>query len=134
MALLVDTSVWSLALRRDNPTETPEVAALRNALQDGEDVHTCGIIVMELFRGSLPHNVRDALTGHVDALNWIEPQRDDYLQAAAHANTCRRNGVQFATIDALIAQLAIRGGLNLLTTDQDFTHAAQHIPLKLWST
>lgn len=132
MALLVDTSVWSLALRRDTPADTPEVAALSSALQGGHDVYTCGIIVMELFRGSLPTPVRDTLTELLDSLIWLEPDRDDYLHAAALATTCRQRGVQFATIDALIAQLAIRHGLRLLTTDRDFVHAAEHIPLSVW--
>lgn len=46
-------------------------------------------------------------------------------------NTCRRHGVQLGTIDALIAQLCIEHDLALLTTDQDFTHAARFVPLRL---
>lgn len=41
--------------------------------------------------------------------------------------------MQLATVDALIAQLAIRHELTLLTTDRDFSHAARHIPLRLWN-
>jgi predicted nucleic acid-binding protein len=52
---------------------------------------------------------------------------------SALRNTCRRAGVQIGTVDALIAQLCIRHGLTLLTTDLDFTHAAKHCDLKVWS-
>jgi predicted nucleic acid-binding protein len=37
------------------------------------------------------------------------------------------------TIDALLAQLCIRHGLTLLTTDMDFTRAVRHCPLKVWA-
>jgi predicted nucleic acid-binding protein len=35
--------------------------------------------------------------------------------------------------DALIAQLCIRHDVILLSTDQDFVHAAKHSSLKVWS-
>jgi hypothetical protein len=46
-------------------------------------------------------------------------------------NTCRRNGVQIGTIDAVIAQLCIEHDLSLLTADNDFIHAARFVPLRL---
>jgi hypothetical protein len=46
---------------------------------------------------------------------------------------CRRAGVQIGTIDALLGQLCIRHELTLLTTDADFTLAARHCPLRIWS-
>jgi hypothetical protein len=49
-------------------------------------------------------------------------------------NTCRRAGIQVGTIDALLAQLCIRNDLALLTTDNDFVHAALHCPLKVWKS
>lgn len=64
---------------------------------------------------------------------FIEPTRDDYAAAATLSNTCRRKGVQLATIDALIAQLFIRAELTVLTTDAHFSHASQHIPLRVWT-
>ena len=44
----------------------------------------------------------------------------------------RRDGVQIGTIDALLAQLCIRHGLTLLTSDHDFVLAAAHCPLRVW--
>jgi hypothetical protein len=46
-------------------------------------------------------------------------------------NTCRRNGVQIGTIDAVIAQLCIEHDLSLLKADNDFIHAARFVPLRL---
>ena len=59
--------------------------------------------------------------------------RFDTSLRSALRNTCRRAGVQLGTVDALIAQLCIRHGLTLLTTDLDFTHAARYCDLKVWS-
>jgi predicted nucleic acid-binding protein len=65
-------------------------------------------------------------------LPFVTPDRRDHIEAAGLRNMCRRRGVQIGTIDALLAQLCIRHGLIMLTTDQDFAHAAAHCPLRLW--
>lgn len=132
MGLLVDTSVWSLALRRDAPPATPEVDALREALTRGDDVATTGMIVLELLRWAAPRAAREAISRAFENLAFLEPSRGDYEAAAVVANECRRNGVQLGSVDALIAQLAIRGGHVLLTTDRDFVHAARCVPLRVW--
>ena len=51
VSLFVDTSVWSLALRRDSPPEGSEVRRLREALGSGETVYTTGLVLQELFAG-----------------------------------------------------------------------------------
>lgn len=133
MPLLVDTSVWSLALRRDTAVDVPEVGMLRSALSAGQDVHSCGMVLLELLRGAVPEPARERISAAFDSLIWLEPSRTAYAAAAALATTCRRVGVQLTSIDALLAQLAIEHDLTLLTTDRDFEHAAEHIPLKVWT-
>ena len=51
MTLLVDTSVWSLAFRRDSDGSSAEVLALRQALEGGDLVVTTGLILQELLQG-----------------------------------------------------------------------------------
>jgi len=63
----------------------------------------------------------------------LEPTRQDYIAAAKLSNLCRRAGTQLATIDAIIAQLAIAHDATLLTTDRDFVLAAATIPLRVWT-
>ena len=133
MAVLVDTSVWSLAFRRDSRPEGAEVAALRAALAGEHLVVGTGIIFLELLRGFVPPRTQSAIESAFDALTLLEPTREDYIAAAALSNTCRSSGVQLATIDALLAQLCISNDLVLLTTDADLRHAARHIPLRVWS-
>lgn len=132
MTVLVDTSVWSLALRRDQPSSSPAVAHLTKALES-DLVVTTGLIVQELLQGFLPERSQAEIRSHLGVLPAIQPTRDDHIAAADLRNTCRRAGVQLGTIDALIAQLCITHDLELLSTDQDFVHAAGHSRLRLWS-
>ncbi|MDE2306929.1 MAG: PIN domain-containing protein [Xanthomonadaceae bacterium] len=131
MSLFVDTSVWSLALRRDAPSGHPAVSVLRKALLDGGTVVITGIVLQELLQGFHGPKDRARIIERLQVLPLLNPVRDTYIQAAALRNTCRRKGVQIGTIDALIAQLCIEHDLRLLTADKDFVHAARFVPLRL---
>lgn len=132
MTVLVDTSVWSLALRRDRPPNDPAVAGLKKALES-DLVVTTGLIVQELLQGFLPERTQAEIRRRFGPLPAVQPTRDDHIAAADLRNTCCRAGVQLGTIDALIAQLCIAHGLELLSTDHDFVHASRHCDLRLWS-
>ena len=129
---LVDTSVWSLAYRRDTPPDVSQVAALRSALVGGEYVAITGMVLLELLRGFLPPRAQDRIMNDLAALELIEPTRDDYVEAARLANTCRQAGVQLGSVDALLAQLALSRDLELLTTDRDCESAGAVVPLRVW--
>lgn len=132
MTLLVDTSVWSLAFRRDGAATAPEVAALRQALESGGTLVTSGLVLQELLQGFSGPRARKDIIDRFGALPLLSPDRQDHIDAAELRNRCRRAGAQIGTIDALLAQLCIRHGLTLLTTDRDFARAAAHCPLQLW--
>lgn len=132
MSLLVDTSVWSLAFRRDATSPAPEVRALRDALEGGDSVLTTGLILQELLQGFAGPRARKDIIDRFAALPLLPPDRQDHIDAAELRNRCRRAGVQMGTIDALLAQLCIRHELVLLTTDKDFMLAAAHCPLRVW--
>ena len=132
MAMLVDTSVWSLAFRRDADSNAAQVAALRTALGGAETVVTTGLVLQELLQGFTGPRAHRDIVERFAALALVVPDRDDHIGAAELRNRCRRAGVQVGTIDALLAQLCIRHELQLLTTDQDFTLAARHCPLQVW--
>lgn len=133
MTLLVDTSVWSLALRRDAISNEPEIQALKVALAGSDVVVTTGLVLQELLQGFTGPKARTQIIEAFASLPLIQPDRDDHISAADLRNACRKMGVQVGTVDALIAQLCIRHDLTLLSTDKDFAHAAQHSKLKLWS-
>jgi len=130
--MLVDTSVWSLLLRRDNRSDVPEVAALVDALERGERITTTGAIVQELLQGGVPPRIRDDIVERFSVLAYLEPTFDDHVAAADLSNLLRSSGIQVGATDALIAQLAIEHGLVLLTTDRDFELVARYAPLRLW--
>lgn len=133
MTLLVDTSVWSLALRRDADLDVSAVAGLRTALAGGDAVVTTGLVLQELLQGFHGPKARREIISRFAALPLVVPDREDHVAAAEVRNSCRRAGVQLGTIDALLAQLCIRHDLRLLTTDRDFELAARHCPLRLWT-
>lgn len=132
MTLLVDTSVWSLALRRDYPSGSKEVLALREALDGADSVVTTGLVLQELLQGFSGPKSKEAIIERFGALALIQPDRQDHVAAAEVRNACRRGGVQIGTIDALLIQLCGRYELTLLSADKDFANAARHIPFKLW--
>lgn len=132
MALLADTSAWSRFYRRDVPLDDPIGTALGDHLRAGSVV-TTGIVYLELLRGFTRPEARSTIDGDLAAVGFVDPVRADYAAAADLSVTCRRAGVQLDTVDALVAQLCISRDLTLLTADADFAHAAQHVPLRLWS-
>jgi hypothetical protein len=133
VSLFVDTSVWSLAFRRDEPSTTPQVQALRRALVGGEIVVTTGLILQELLQGFAGPRARKDIIDRFTALPLLMPERQDHIDAADLRNRCRRAGVQIGTIDALLAQLCVRHDLALLTTDNDFARIASHCSLQVWT-
>jgi predicted nucleic acid-binding protein len=134
MTLLVDTSVWSLALRRDGTVDTKEVIALREALDGADSVFTTGLVLQELLQGFSGPKARDAIIERFGALPLIQPDRQDHVAAAEVRNACRRGGVQIGTIDALLIQLCGRYEMTLLSSDKDFANAARHVPFRLWGS
>jgi predicted nucleic acid-binding protein len=133
VSLFVDTSVWSLALRRDQPAGAAEVGMLVRALESGETLLTTGLVLQELLQGFAGPRSRSQIVERFSALPLIVPDRGDHIHAAELRNHCRRKGVQIGTIDALLAQLCIRHDVMMLTADRDFTHVAEHSRLKVWS-
>lgn len=132
MSLFVDTSVWSLVFRRDVVATAVEVIALRQSLEAGDTILTTGLVLQELLQGFAEPRARRQLIERFAALPFINPDRQDHIEAADLRNRCRRSGIQIGTIDALLAELCIRHGLTLLTTDNDFSRIAARFPLRLW--
>lgn len=133
MTLLVDTSVWSLALRRDACVTDPEVQELKDALLGSDVVVTTGLVLQELLQGFSGPKAGAQIIERFAALPMLQPDRSDHIAAAEIRNICRRSGVQIGTVDAVLAQLCVRHDVVLLSTDKDFTLAAKYCPLRIWS-
>ncbi len=132
MSLFVDTSVWSLLLRRDAPADVPQVRALVRALQAGELVVTTGLVLQELLQGFSGPKARDKIVARFSAFPMLVPDRDDHIAAAALRNHCRSQRIRIGTIDALLARLCVRHDLMMLTTDAAFSLVAKRSKLRIW--
>ena len=132
MSLLVDTSVWSLAFRRDAPPASSEVSELRRALEAGDEIFVTGLILQELLQGFDKPKAHHQIIQHFKALPILIPDREDHIQAAELRNKCRRKGVQVGTIDVLLVQLCIQHNLTMLTTDKDFTNISKIVRIRIW--
>ena len=132
MNLFVDTIVWSLAWRRDDVPSTPEISALRQALDSGDAIYSTGLVLQELLQGFSRPKAHGLIIEHFRSLPLLVPDRRDHIEAADLRNACRRAGVQVGTIDALLAQLCIRHELTMLSSDHDFQRIATVAPLSNW--
>jgi predicted nucleic acid-binding protein len=133
LSLFVDTSVWSLLLRRSSSPASREVQTLVRAIEAGETILTTGLVLQELLQGFVGPKDRDQILDRFSAIALLAPDREDHVQAAELRNRCRRAGIQIGTIDALLAELCIRHELTMLTSDSDFRHIAQHTTLRVWN-
>ena len=133
MKILVDTSIWSLALRRPSGVVNEEAILLKTIIEQGEDIYLLGIILQEVLQGI--RNLKDfvALKEYFEAFPLIDLMREDYVKAAELKNRLIRKGRQGNTIDVLIASVAISHNCHLFTADKHFTHIAEHSELKLFT-
>ena len=131
MNVLVDTSVWSMALRRPSPSSA-EVAALRELIDEGRAA-LLGAIRQEILSGvrseSQFERLRDDLAAFVD----LEVSSEDHVRAASFFNRCRRKGVQGSNTDFLICAAAHRHQVPIFTTDRDFSRFARTLPIALFT-
>jgi predicted nucleic acid-binding protein len=128
--VLVDTSVWSLALRRDAPASGREVEALKAAIAAGDACLT-GSILQEVLQCFPSPDRQRRLVEYLAPFPLLTLHRGDYVYAAEIRNKCRAKGVQVSTIDAQLAAAAIDHRCRLLTADRDFERIARHFPLRL---
>ncbi len=133
MKILVDTSVWSLALRRRSGIVNAEAVVLKTLIEQGDDIWLLGIILQEILQGIRQPKDFQMLKKYFDSFPVINPDRTDYIKAAELKNHLIKKGKQASTVDVLIASSAISHNCHLFTTDEDFSHIAEHSKLKLFN-
>lgn len=130
MKVLVDTSVWSLALRRTVPSggaETSELVELINEVRAG----IIGPVRQELLSGIKTQAQFQKLRNHLRAFPDLEMDCRDYETAAEYFNLCRNEGIQGSNTDFLICAVAARYRIPIFTTDDDFKLFQLHLPITL---
>lgn len=136
MKVLVDTSVWSLALRRKPGDLTQQEQRLTQRLTElieDDRVAIIGPIRQELLSGIRSELVFDRLKRRLRSYDDEALTSEDYESAAEIGNTCRTAGIAGSAIDFLICAVAQRRGLPILTTDRDFARYAAVVSLTLHS-
>ena len=130
MNIVVDTSVWSLALRRRKAPQSAESNELAELVREGRAA-LLGPVRQELLSGVSEAQQYELLRGYLRAFPDVPLEPDDYEEAAAFFNRCRSRGVQGSNTDFLICAAAARRGFGILTTDADFKHFAMFLPIEL---
>lgn len=129
MKVLIDTSVWSLALRHRAPSH-PTVDELRRLVANGRAA-IVGPIRQEVLSGIREHVAFERLRDHLRAFPDEPMTATDYERAAECFNTCRARGLRGSNTDFLLCAVAERHRFPILTTDEDFARYAQVLPVTL---
>lgn len=128
--VLVDTCIWSSALRSKAPKDTA-VAERLSQLIDDNQVRIIGPIRQELLSGYTDKNSFERLRQIITYFP-NEPIIDaDYESAAEYSNFCRSKGIQGSHTDFLICAVSIRTKFRIYTSDKDFQHYSKRLPISL---
>lgn len=134
MMVLVDTPLWSLALRRHAGNLNAEQEALRQELaeliREGR-ARMLGPIRQELLSGIRDEAQFRRLRQHLRAFDDVRLSTKDYEEAARASNQCRSRGVSGSGVDFLICAAALARRWAIFTSDRDFHEYAKHLPISL---
>ena len=135
MNLLVDTPVWSLALRRKqadlSPREERVTQALAEVIRDGR-AQLVGVVRQELLSGIREEERFRELRDYLRAFDDPPLETGDYEEAAQMHNRCRARGIAGSAIDFLICAMTSRRNWQIFTTDQDFERYGRVLGLKMY--
>jgi predicted nucleic acid-binding protein len=135
MTVLVDTPVWSLALRRKsadlNARERALTGALAELIREGR-AQMMGAIRQELLSGIREEERFHKLRNYLRAFEEPGIEILDYEEAARMHNLCRGRGIAGSAVDFLICAVAQRRDWHIFTTDRDFERYGRVLGLKLY--
>jgi predicted nucleic acid-binding protein len=134
MNVLVDTSVWSLALRRRQEdlsrNEQAIVAELSELIREGR-VRLIGLVRQELLSGIRSTSQFETLKTTLRSFPDVPPSTEDHEFAAKISNECRAEGLVVSVVDILLCGIVISRNWSLFSMDSDFEQFARILPLKL---
>ena len=134
MIVLVDTSAWSLAIRRNlenlSEEQSSEREVLARLVEEGR-VAMIGPVRQELLSGIRNEFQFQQVLEYLRRFDDAAIATEDYEEAARIHNLCRARGVTGSAVDFLICAVAVRRNWIILTLDRDFERYAKHIPLSL---
>ncbi|MGM0428027.1 MAG: type II toxin-antitoxin system VapC family toxin [Thermodesulfobacteriota bacterium] len=130
MKVIVDTCVWSLALRRDIESPNVAVQELQRLIHDRR-VQMIGPVRQEILSGIRKEIQFKKLQKQLESFPDLPAVTEDYVTAAGYFNHCRARGIQGSNTDFLICAMASRNQLSIFTTDKDFELFSKYLPIVL---
>lgn len=131
MKVLVDTPIWSYALRTKNSAYQTEVDALASLIRDQRAL-IIGPIRQEILSGYSDLRKYRIINRKLSYFVNTQILDSDYELAAEFSNRCRKKGVQGSHIDYLICAVANRIDIPIFTSDKDFKHYQGIISINLF--
>jgi len=130
--VLVDTSVWSLALRKKDAAESEQriIAQLSKLVLD-LDLVMIGLVRQEILSGISDQKKFTILRERLSIFEDFPITTHDYEVAAQFFNECRNHGIQGSHIDFLICAVAANHDMSIFTLDQDFHNYQEYIKIRL---
>ena len=133
MKVMVDTCVWSAALRKSNfDPNNPIIKELKELISEGR-TQIVGPIRQEILSGISSISQFNKLRKYFTWFPDTPIITIDYIKAAEYYNICRRNGIQGSNTDFLICAIANRLDSSIFTVDKDFTYFKDILPVRLHS-
>ncbi len=130
MKIIVDTSIWSLALRRKKRQSFSELRILESLI-DNQRICMLGPIRQEILSGIQDNKQFVQLKDILSAFDDFSITTKDYERAAEFFNLCRSKGVQGSNTDYLICAVSSNNRFPIFTSDKDFEIYSKHLPITL---
>jgi predicted nucleic acid-binding protein len=132
--ILVDTSIWSLALRRKvADLSAPEkllVREISELINEGR-ARILAVVRQELLSGIKTTEQFEKLRITLRSFPDEALDATDYEAAARASNVCRSNGVAVSVVDTLICAVGTTRDWSIFTTDPAFRNYATFLPIRL---
>jgi len=131
LKIIVDTCIWTLALRNDVENSSDAVRELRKLILD-QQVQMVGPVRQELLSGIRSRTQLNDLKNYLSAFPDLPIETQDHELAAEYFNISLEKGIQGSSTDFLICALASRYKMPIYTEDEDFFRFAESIPIMLY--
>ncbi len=132
MKILVDTSIWSLVLRRSSKVVHELNVELTEIIKEVR-AQVIGPIRQEILSGIKSTKQFQELQFYLSSFPDLDLNTSDFEQAAEFFNLCRSKGIQGSNTDFLICSVAVNNDLEIFTSDKDFQNYKKYLPIKLYS-
>lgn len=130
-SVIVDTCIWSLALRGKTPRDREVTEKLTSLIKENR-AKIIGLIRQEILSGYSDFARYEKLRNKLRAFPNEQVIDVDYESAAEYSNICRSKGIQGSHTDFLICAVSSRLKMAVYTSDKDFSHYSKHLPISLY--